>query len=331
MDTPKHKEYPQLMADKKILYVHGFASSAQSGTVELLRSLMPQTEIIAHDLPLHPAEALALLRRVCAEQQPDLIIGSSAGAMMAETLTGFDRILVNPAFQMGDTMLKRDMLGRMTYQNPRSDGVQEFIVTKALVKEFADTTAQCFAHVDDEERKHVWGLFGDEDDVVHTFDLFLSHYPNAIRFHGGHRLTDHTALHYLVPLIRQIDDRQQGRERPVVYITTSALANANGQPTPSMHKAYEMLLESYDVRIVAPAPTNEPTLPERTQAWVAEYLSAPAFNRIIHTNSPELLYGDYMISRDDCPDFMGTLIQIGTDGMKAWDDIIVYFSRLGGQ
>ncbi len=331
MDAPNRKEYPQLMAGKKIMYVHGFASSAQSGTVERLRSLMPQAEIIARDLPLHPAEAMQLLHDLCAENRPDLIIGTSAGGMMTELLTGYDRILVNPAFQMGDTMLKRNMLGHMVYQNPRSDGQQEFIVTKSLVKEYAETTAMCFANVTDDERKRVWGLFGDEDDVVHTFDLFLSHYPNAIRFHGGHRLTDHTTLHYLIPLIRQIDDRQEGRERPIVYIATDALASADGRPLPSMHKAYEMLLEYYDVQIVAPAPTNDPSLPEKTQAWATEHLSAPAFNRITHTNNRALLYGDYMISTTPTPGFLGTSILLGSENMKTWDDIIVFFSRLGGQ
>ena len=46
------------MEGKKIMYVHGFGSSGQSGTVTLLRTLMPAATVIAPDLPLHPAEAL---------------------------------------------------------------------------------------------------------------------------------------------------------------------------------------------------------------------------------------------------------------------------------
>ena len=30
-------KYPSLMENKRVMYVHGFASSAQSGTVALLR------------------------------------------------------------------------------------------------------------------------------------------------------------------------------------------------------------------------------------------------------------------------------------------------------
>ena len=65
---------------------------------------------------------------------------------------------------MGDTMLKHGMLGKNTFLNPRQDGVQEFIVTKALVEEYKEITAKCFAGVTEEEsRDRVYGLFGDED------------------------------------------------------------------------------------------------------------------------------------------------------------------------
>ena len=185
MEKNYHIEFPSLMEGKRVMYVHGFASSAQSGTVALLRQLMPKADVVAYDLPLDPQEAMALLREKCAEKKPDLIIGSSAGGMMTEMLYGYDRILVNPAFQMGDTMGKHGMIGKQVYQNPRQDGVQEFIVTKALVKQFAELTEQCFSNAADEkEQQRVWGLFGDNDPLVHTYDLFLSHYPQAVRFHG---------------------------------------------------------------------------------------------------------------------------------------------------
>ena len=66
-------------------------------------------------------------------KETDLIIGTSMGGMYTEMLYGTDRILVNPAFQMGETMGKHGMIGKQTFQNPRKDGVQEFIVTKAMV------------------------------------------------------------------------------------------------------------------------------------------------------------------------------------------------------
>ena len=39
------RQYPDLMAGKKIMYVHGFGSSAQSGTVTMLQTLLPNATV----------------------------------------------------------------------------------------------------------------------------------------------------------------------------------------------------------------------------------------------------------------------------------------------
>lgn len=325
------KTYPALMKGKKIMYVHGFGSSGQSGTVTLLRTLMPESTVIAPDLPLHPAEALELLKQTCDAEKPDLIIGTSMGGMYAEMLRGTDRILINPAFEMGDTMVKHNMVGKQTFQSPRTDGIQDFIVTKALVNEYKEITTLLFDGIDEAEQQRVIGLFGDEDTSVDTFDLFAQHYPTAIHFHGGHRLTDKVAMHYLVPLIRQIDDKQTGRQRPIVFIHANTLADSYQKPMPSMHKAYEMLIEKYDVYILAPSPTNAPEQITAQLAWGEQYLNAPAFNRVVFCNNANLLYGDYLISRHEHPNFLGSSILFGGNDLKTWDDVIVFFDRLGGQ
>lgn len=331
MENPYIKQFPDLMPGKKVMYVHGFLSSAQSGTVRMLRELMPGATVVAEDIPLHPAEAMEMLQQMADREQPDLIIGTSMGGMYAEMLRGRDRILVNPAFLMGETIPKNGMTGRQEYQNPRRDGVQEVIVTKSLVREYAEITTHCFNGINDEERRRVYALFGDADPVVHTFDLFHRHYPNAIHFHGGHRLIDKVALHDLIPVIRWIDDRQNGRERSVVHIAFSTLHDSYMKPASSMHKAYEALLERYNVYIVVPALTNDHAAIAESQSWVEQYLSTPAWNHVICCNQKALLYGDYFI--DDAPDdaFMGTTIAYGSDEFKTWEDIVTYFKRLGGE
>ena len=42
----------------KLIYFHGFGSSGASGTVEHLRNLLPNDEVIAPDIPVDPVEAL---------------------------------------------------------------------------------------------------------------------------------------------------------------------------------------------------------------------------------------------------------------------------------
>ncbi len=331
MQNPYVKQYPDLMVGKKIMYVHGFMSSAQSGTVAVLQTLFPNATVVAKDIPLEPTDAVAMLEEMAAQERPDLIIGTSMGGMYTEMLHGYDRILVNPAFEMGHTMQKNGMIGKQVFQNPRHDGVQEVVVTKALVKEYADITTRCFAAVDDNERHRVFGLFGDKDPIVHTFDIFHNHYPQAIHFHGEHRLTEKVVHHSLVPVVRWIDDRQEGRTRPVVLIDISTMRDGYLNATSSLRKAFEQLIEVYDVRIWAPALTNHPEQISEIGAWIEDALSVAAWNRVIYTNEPQLVCADYLITANDVPEFMGTVIRWGSDQFKTWEEIITYFELLGGQ
>lgn len=328
-------QFPEIMKGKKILYVHGFSSSGQSGTVVKIREMLPGATVVAPDLPLHPAEAMDLLHNICDTENPDLIIGTSMGGMYAEMLYGYDRILVNPAFQMGDTMLKHGMLGKNTFLNPRQDGVQEFIVTKALVEEYKEITAKCFAGVTDEEsRDRVYGLFGDEDPVVHTRDLFSQHYRNAISFHGEHRMNDKILLHSVLPVVQWIDDRREHRERPIIYVSIDTLRDARGNQMSSAMKAFRYLFEHYAMYIVAPSPAYNPEYIAEVMRWAEDVVNVPAWQHLVFTNRKDLIYGDYLIDPSEeygAADFMGTLIKFGSDTFKTWEEIIEFFSRLGGQ
>ena len=328
--NPYIKQYPELFRGKKIMYVHGFASSGQSGTVTRIREVFPNATVIAPDLPVRPQEAMDLLRQVCETEKPDLIIGTSMGGMYAEMLYGYDRILVNPALQMGDTMKDHGMIGAQHFQNPRQDGVQDFIVTKALVKEYKEMTEQCFSGVTSEERGRVWGLFGDEDTTVNTCDLFRSQYPTAIRFHGEHRMNDKSFMHSVVPVIRWVDDRQEGRERPIIYIGMETLSNAGGDPRSSAQKTVRALIECYQVFFVAAAPPDAVYYAEVCD-WLYEYVNVPAWGHTVFTVRRDLLYGDYFIGMEEEWTGMTTHLQLGSDTFKTWDDIATYFERLGGQ
>ena len=325
-ENPYIKQFPELMAGKTVLYCHGFASSGQSGTVARLREVMPQSKVIAPDLPIHPQEAISMLKNICQQEQPSLIIGTSMGGMYAEQLRGFDRICVNPAMEMGETMKAHSMTGTQQFQNPRLDGVQEFYVDKALVKEYKDQSEHRFEDVSDEDRQRVYGLFGDEDTTVNTFDMFHEVYPHALHFHGEHRMNDKSFMHSVVPVIRWIDDKQEHRERPIIYICIETLMDVWQKPASSAQKAVRTLIEHYQVYFVAPS-TNH----AETTAWLEAYINVPAWHHIIFTYRRDLLYGDYLISQQKEGDTMSTLLEYGSDTFKTWEDIIDYFSRLGGQ
>ena len=322
------KQFPDLMAGKTVLYCHGFGSSGQSGTVTRLRTVMPQAKVVAPDLPVEPNEAMQLLRSICEQEKPDLIIGTSMGGMYAEQLRGFDRICINPALEIAETMKAHGMTGTQQFQNPRQDGVQEFYVDKALVKAYREVSEQRFIGITPEDQRRVYGLFGDKDDLVDTFSMFCEHYPQATHFHGEHRVDDKSYMHSVMPVIRWIDDQQEHRQRPIIYIGIETLADAYGKPTSSSQKAVRLLIEHYQVYFVCEE--DYPT-ENRWGQWLEEYINVPAWHHTIYTPRRDLLYGDYLISKEKEGDTMATVLEYGSDTFKTWEDIIEYFSRLGGQ
>ena len=74
---------------KKMMYLHGFASSGASGTVELLRrefwekaDASHRAAVVAPDIPLDPLVALPMLKVFAARECPDIIIGTSMGGIL---------------------------------------------------------------------------------------------------------------------------------------------------------------------------------------------------------------------------------------------------------
>ena len=328
-ENPYIKQFPDLMAGKTLLYVHGFASSGQSGTVRRLQEVLPEARVIAPDLPIHPHEALALLHDVCQQEKPDLIVGTSMGGMFAEQLRGYDRICVNPALDIAETMRAHGLTGTQQFQNPRQDGVQEFYVDKALVKEYREVSEQRFQNMTDDDRQRVYGLFGDEDELVDTYDMFHEYYPQALYFHGEHRMNDRSFMHSVLPVIRWIDDRQQQRERPIIYIGIETMMDSYRKPVSSVQKAVRQLIERYQVLFVAPA---EDTV--TTESWLTEHIGVPAWRHTVYTYRRDLLYGDYLIAvpkQGRSEGALTTVLEYGSETFKTWEDVIEYFSRLGGQ
>ncbi len=332
-ENPYVKQFTDLMAGKTLLYCHGFGSSGQSGTVTRLRTVMPQARIIAPDLPVNPHEAISLLHSICKQEKPDLIIGTSMGGMYTEQLRGFDRICVNPALEIAETMKAHGMTGTQQFQNPRQDGVQEFYVDKAIVKAYREVSEQRFVGLTPEDECRVYGLFGDKDDLVDTFGMFSEHYSQATHFHGEHRMDDKSYMHSVMPVIRWIDDKQNGRQRPIIYIGIETMTSEKRMPAASVQKAVRTLIEKYQVYFVCDNPSGK-----HWGQWLEEYINVPAWRHTIYTYRRDLLYGDYLIRGERIEDkgkkeneSLATVIDFGSDTFKTWDDIIDYFSRLGGQ
>ena len=192
----------------KLIYFHGFGSSASSGTIQALRNKLHDFEVIAPDIPVDPAEALPFLKELCHKVQPDIVVGTSMGGMYAQQMFGYNRICVNLAFFMSKTS-KVLKVGTFEFFKPRLDGQKEFVITEDIIQHFADIEDHQFDGVTAADKERVWGMFGDSDTPVNCEDTFLQYYHNIVHFSGGHRLDDAAINDVLIPLIYHLVKTRQ--------------------------------------------------------------------------------------------------------------------------
>ena len=185
---------------KKLMYRHGFGSSAASGTVKTLRELLSDFDVVAPDIPVDPAEALPFLRGLCMNEVPDVVVGTSMGGMYAQQMRGYNRICVNPAFEMSKKS-KMLTVGTHEYFKPRKDGTTHFEITPEIIHNHAEMEEHQFEGITEADRKQVWGMFADNDQQVNGESLFLQYYNQVIHFSGEHRMDDRVIEDVLVPLI----------------------------------------------------------------------------------------------------------------------------------
>lgn len=184
----------------KVLFIHGLASSGAYKMADSLRILLKPCEVVAPDVPIEPAAALALLERTCAEQDPDLVVGLSLGGFWAQKLRGRRKILVNPDFHV--SRLMRTMVGEVKYLSPRRDGAESFLLTPEICDAYEALERDQFADLTPEEVALTTGMFADRDEMVHCGPEFELHYPGRrVDYPGGHLPVYPELKSYLVPLI----------------------------------------------------------------------------------------------------------------------------------
>ena len=194
---------------RKMMYVHGFASSGSSGTVMNLRRSLPGWRVVAPDLPVDPFESLELLRRLVQEEKPEIVVGTSMGGMYTQQLWGVPRIVVNPSFEMSRSLLFGKM-GRNKYMSKRKDGATEFRIDKSIVERFKEMEKHQFDGITDAEKQLVVGLFGDKDPIVQFRPLMAQLYgeERCRWFAGEHRLNDEVVKKVLIPLIKEMTGKE---------------------------------------------------------------------------------------------------------------------------
>ena len=216
---------------KKILFLHGFFATGSCPMARALREAFDgQAIVLTPDLPLHPKEALKYIRILIDKEKPDLLIGNSCGAFLAQMLSpvvGIPALLGNPHFKMTDFLRERigelnkqreqsiacsgyaesrekKTEGQHEYKAPRMDGNQTIVINESLINEFEQLEALQFDYCNPYYKDRVWGLFGEQDTLAHFEPLFLQHYNNSYHFPGGHTPTEQEVRTWYAPLVQKI-------------------------------------------------------------------------------------------------------------------------------
>ena len=191
---------------KKILFLHGFFATGSCPMARALREAFEgQAVVLTPDLPLHPKEALKYIRMLIDKEKPDLLIGNSCGAFLAQMLSpvvGIPALLGNPHFKMTDFL--RERIGEHKYKAPRMDGNQKIVIDESLIHEFEQIEATQFDCCNPYYKDQVWGLFGEQDTLAHFEPLFLQHYNNSYHFPGGHTPTELEVKTWYAPLAQKM-------------------------------------------------------------------------------------------------------------------------------
>lgn len=191
---------------ERIVFLHGFFASGSCALAVALREAFDgKAVVLTPDLPRHPKEALKLVRKIIDKEQPDLLIGNSCGAFLAQMLApvvGVPALLGNPYFKMTEFLKER--VGEHQYKAPRTDGNQRLVIDEALINEFAELEAVQFDCCSPYYRERVWGLFGDNDPIAHFSPLFSEHYSHIFHFPGGHTPTPAEVKTWYAPLAEKL-------------------------------------------------------------------------------------------------------------------------------
>ncbi|WP_148296690.1 YqiA/YcfP family alpha/beta fold hydrolase [Porphyromonas cangingivalis] len=83
---------------KKILYIHGYNSSSESRTAQvLLAHLGEGFELIHPTFSNDPEEAIPMARRIIREEGVDMVVATSLGGFVALSLRGIPKFVINPS------------------------------------------------------------------------------------------------------------------------------------------------------------------------------------------------------------------------------------------
>lgn len=191
---------------EKVLLVHDLFSSSKDLFLQEIRTELKDYETIIPEFPINPQQALSCLKECCYRQGPDILIGWHSGGFLAQQCFDYDRILVNPDYQLSSTltlMLNGQEEMDFPYVCEREDGKKEMYISPDLIKNFVEMESQQFDGLS-HSHKMAFGLFwidkNKENQQIHQ-----AHYHD-ITYLPGKDYFDSMAIKNVCKVIKSLLD-----------------------------------------------------------------------------------------------------------------------------
>ena len=174
---------------KKVLLIHDlFSSSADVFVLEFI-GLLRNEQVIVPELPIHPREALKILRNTCEKEQPDIIVGWQSGGGLAQQFFDYDRVLISPDYQISnelEKMLNGEDEVQIPYLFDRFDEQHYIRINAELIEEYRQMEKHQFDGVENSSTL-VLGFFWFDKNVENCC-IHQEHYSDVTYLPGENYL-----------------------------------------------------------------------------------------------------------------------------------------------
>lgn len=149
----------------KILYIHGFMSSPNSGTIKNLRQRFGRAdEIFTPEVDGDPDRSLTIINEMIERKHPRIIVGSSLGGFYALACNSGNAFVysINPVTNPTEEM-KHFLNQRLPYLQKRIDKATHYTLTDETLTKFAKYNVE---EIIRSKEGKVYGLLSDRDELL---------------------------------------------------------------------------------------------------------------------------------------------------------------------
>lgn len=181
---------------KRILYIHGLGSGANSHTgLKLAEIFEGEAEVLHPEIPQDPFEAGEFLMEYVRKENIDVVAASSQGGFYALTFLGeMKKVVYNPAINIVRVVEEVIGLGEQEYFSERSNGAKTYILDEEYVRKLKVLKERMVSGITEEAKANTIAVICDDDELLgfNTPSEYTSLFGDKrlVVAHGGHQSTD---------------------------------------------------------------------------------------------------------------------------------------------